>query len=81
MAEQNNNSFIEYQNNNFMRFIQAVMMTDTRFLFLIHLFPRAGTCFYIIYYTRNRYCPFRRQRTHPCYYGPVVRGTWNNSYN
>jgi hypothetical protein len=28
-------------------------------------------CFYIIYFTRNRYCPFRRQRTHPCYYGPV----------
>ena len=27
--------------------------------------------FYIIYFTRNRYCPFRRQRTHPCYYGPV----------
>ncbi len=24
--------------------------------------PLAAYCFYIIYYTRNRYCPFRRQR-------------------
>ncbi len=22
--------------------------------------------------TQNRYCPFKRQRTHPCYYGPKV---------
>ena len=34
--------------------------------------PLPSCCFYIIYFTRNRYCPFRRQRTHPCYYGPVL---------
>ena len=24
-------------------------------------------------FTQNRYCPFRRQRTTPCYYGPKVK--------
>ncbi len=37
----------------------------------------ARVCFYIVYYSQNRYCPFRRQRTHPCYYGPgVERREW-----